>query len=162
MIGQPYIALAGAVAIFFAGWSVNGWRLNGNHTSELAERDRQALVVAQQVEAIGRAANTAISEADTKAWKGIEDDKNELKRLRGCVAARTCGVRIITATNPNDGAEATTPRGVVNDGLELDQDVQRRVLDLRESIGEDAKKLEYLQEYAQQCWKATQGAPSEK
>jgi hypothetical protein len=46
---------------------------------------------------------------------------------------------------------------VGHDTVELDSDVQRRVLDHREAIGEDARKLEYLQAYALQCWSASQG-----
>ena len=39
-----------------------------------------------------------------------------------------------------------------HDTIEIDPDVQRRVLDHREAIGEDTAKLEYLQDYARQCW----------
>ena len=147
---------AGATLAFSAGWQVNGWRLGGQHAAELAERDQQALAVAEQVMAIGRAANAAISTADAKAWKGLEDDKKELRRLRGCVADGTCGVRLITAEDrhgPGDPGAGS----VGHDTVELDPDVQRRVLDHREAIGEDAKKLEYLQAYARQCWRATDG-----
>ncbi|WP_239224659.1 lysis system i-spanin subunit Rz [Comamonas aquatica] len=146
------LAAVGAAMVFGAGWVANGWRLD----DQLAERDRQALAVAEQVMAIGRAANAAISTADAKAWKGLEDDKKELRRLRGCVADGTCGVRLITAedrhgpSNPGAGS-------VGHDTVELDPDVQRRVLDHREAIGEDARKLEYLQEFASQCWRAING-----
>ena len=149
------IALGAALA-FGAGWLVNGWRLDGQHAAELAQRDRQALAVAEQVMAIGRAANAAISTADAKAWKGLEDDKKELRRLRGCVADGTCGVRLITAQSghgPGDPGAGS----VGDDAITLDPDVQRRVLDHREAIGEDARKLEYLQAYARQCWRATDG-----
>lgn len=149
------IALGAALA-FGAGWLVNGWRLDGQHAAELAQRDRQALAVAEQVMAIGRAANAAISTADAKAWKGLEDDKKELRRLRGCVADGTCGVRLIAGEGrhrPSDPGAGS----VGHDTVELDPDVQRRVLDHREAIGEDARKLEYLRAYAEQCWRAIDG-----
>ena len=148
------VALLGAA--FVLGWLVNGWRLDGQHAAELAQRDRQALAVAEQVMAIGRAANAAISTADAKAWKGLEDDKKELRRLRGCVADGTCGVRFITKYVPTGGgASDSSPGSVGHDTVELDPDVQRRVLDHREAIGEDARKIEYLQAYALQCWRGT-------
>ena len=151
------IALGAALA-FGAGWLVNGWRLDGQHAAELAQRDRQALAVAEQVMAIGRAANAAISTADAKAWKGLEDDKKELRRLRGCVADGTCGVRLITKYVPTSGGTVAPGSGSVgHDTVELDPDVQRRVLDHREAIGEDARKLEYLRAYAEQCWRAIDG-----
>lgn len=148
-------AAVGAAFLFGAGWLSNGWRLTGQHANDLSERDRQVLVVAQQVMAIGQAANTAISEADTKAWKGLEHDKKELGRLRGCVAAGTCGVRLITKY-VNNGPSDSSPSSVGNDTVALDADLQHRVLDHRESLGEDEAKLTYLQAYALQCWKATQ------
>lgn len=149
---------AGATLAFSAGWQVNGWRLGGQHAAELAERDQQALAVAEQVMAIGRAANAAISTADAKAWKGLEDDKKELRRLRGCVADGTCGVRLITKYVPTGGgASDSSPGSVGHDTIEIDPDVQRRVLDHREAIGEDAAKIDYLQDYAVQCWRATDG-----
>lgn len=150
MSARALVAAVGAALVFGAGWVANGWRLDGQHAAELVQRDRQALAVAEQVMAIGRAANAAISTADAKAWKGLEDDKKELRRLRGCVADGTCGVRLIAAQSghgPGDPGAGS----VGDDAITLDPDVQRRVLDHREAIGEDARKLEYLQAYARQC-----------
>ncbi len=152
---QAIAAAVGAGLIFGAGWAANGWRLSDQHSAELAERDRQELVVAQQVMEIGRKANNAISQADTKAWKGLEDDKKELRRLRGCVADGTCGVRLITAEGSHGPGNPGSSR-VGHDTVALDSDVQRRVLDHREAIGEDDAKLKYLQDYATQCLGATQ------
>ena len=151
-------AIAAAVLaafLFGSGWLVNGWRLTGQHAQELAQRDQQDLVVAEQVMAIGREANASISTADAKAWKGLEDDKKELRRLRGCVADGTCGVRLI-AGQSGHGASDSSPGSVGHDTVELDPDVQRRVLDHREAIGEDAAKIDYLQDYAAQCWRSMQ------
>lgn len=143
-----------AAFLFGAGWASNGWRLSGQHAQELAKRDRQALEVADAIKQAGIEANNAISAADARAWKGLEDDKKELGRLRGCVAAGTCGVRLITKHVPaNSGASDSSPGSVGHDTIEIDPDVQRRVLNHREAIGEDAAKLEYLQDYATQCWR---------
>lgn len=148
---QAIAAAVGTALIFGAGWAANGWRLSDQHSAELAERDRKDLTIAQLVMEIGRQANNAISQADTKAWKGLEDDKKELRRLRGCVDDGTCGVRLITAEG-RGGASDSGSSSVGNDTVAIDADVQRRVLDHREALGEDARKLEYLHEYARQCW----------
>lgn len=145
------VALLGAA--FVAGWLVNGWRLTGQHAAELAQRDRQALALAEASKQIGIEANKVIAAAATKAWKGLEDDKKELNRLRGCVAAGTCGVRI-SATPAIGGDTPAGAGGLGDDAIDLSADVQRRVLDHREAIGEDAAKIEYLQAYALQCWRA--------
>lgn len=148
------VALLGAA--FVAGWMVNGWRLTGQHAQELAQRDQQALAMAEASKQIGIEANKVIAAAATKAWKGLEDDKKELNRLRGCVAAGTCGVRII-ATPAIGGDTPAGAGGLGDDAITLDAGVSGRVLDLREAIGQDAAKIEYLQAYALQCWRAAGG-----
>lgn len=157
------LMFAALIAIVFgAGWIVNGWRLEAGHAQELAQRDREALEVAVAVMQGGIEANNAISDADKRAWKGLEDDKKELNRLRGCVAAGTCGVRLITKHVPaNSGASDSGTSGVGHDTIEIDTDVQRRVLNHREAIGEDQRKIEYLQAYAMQFWRANQSRAPE-
>jgi len=155
---KALIAALVAAFLFGAGWLTNGWRLSGQHAQELAERDRQALNVAEGIKQAGIAANNAISDADKRAWKGLEDDKEELNRLRGCVADRTCGVRLITKYVPTGGgASDSSPGSVGHDTIEIDPDVQRRVLDHREAISEDQRKIEYLQNYSEVCWHARRG-----
>lgn len=154
---KALIALALIAIIFASGWTVQGWRLSGQHAQELTERDRQDLAMAEAIKQAGIEANNAISAADARAWKGLEDDKKELDRLRGCVADRTCGVRLITKYVPTSGgASDSSPSSVGHDTIEIDPDVQRRVLELREAISEDAAKLKYLQHYASLCSRATQ------
>ena len=157
---RALIVLALAAILFTvgvaSGWVVQGWRLSGQHATEMAQRDRDDLALAAAIKQAGIEANNAISAADARAWKGLEDDKKELGRLRGCVADRTCGVRLITKYVPTGGgASDSSPSSVGHDTIEIDPDVQRRVLDHKEAIGEDAAKLEYLQDYARQCWQVT-------
>lgn len=152
---QTLIAALVAAFLFGAGWVSNGWRLSGQHAQELAKRDGNALAMAEAAKQIGIEANNVISAADARAWKGLEGDKKELDRLRGCVAAGTCGVRLITKyvqLEPSDSGSSS----LGDDTIALDPDVQRRVLDLRESIGEDQRKIEYWQEYGMACWRSTQ------
>ncbi|QTW18073.1 lysis system i-spanin subunit Rz [Comamonas kerstersii] len=143
-----------AALLFGAGWVSNGWRLSGQHAQELAKRDREALAMAEAVKQIGIETNNTISAADAAAWKGLEDDKKELDRLRGCVAAGTCGVRLITKY-VRDGSSDSGASGMGDDTIALDPDVQRRVLDHREAISADQRKIAYLQSYAVQCWRGS-------
>lgn len=144
-----------AAFLFGAGWVTQGWRLAGQHAQELAKRDSEALKVAEAIKQAGIEANNVISDADARAWKGLEDDKKELGRLRGCVTAGTCGVRFITKyVQPESGDSGASSVG--HDTVEIDADVQRRVLDHRGAISEDQRKIEYLQDYALQCWRTTQ------
>jgi len=152
IIAAVIAAVIVAGLIFGAGVLVEGWRLGGKHSQELAKRDRDALEMAESVRLAGIAANNAISDADQRAWKGLEDDKKELDRLRSCIADRTCGVRLITKY-VRDGRSDSGSSSVGNDSVELDADVQQRVLDHKQSISEDQRKIEYLQEYAQVCWR---------
>lgn len=155
MKAKALIAALVAAFLFGAGWVSNGWRLSGRHAQELAKRDRDALAIAEAAKQIGIEANNTISAADAAAWKGMEDDKKELNRLRDCVAAGTCGVRLITKYVRDSGLSDSGASSLGNDTITLDPDVQRRVLDHRESISEDQRKLEYWQEYGLACWSAT-------
>lgn len=143
------------LAIAFAGgWLVQGWRMSSQIADLKREHSEQALIMAEAAKQIGIEANNIISAADARAWKGLEDDKKELNRLRGCVAAGTCGVRLITKY-VRDGGSDSGASGMGNDTVALDSDVQRRVLDHREAIDEDRRKIEYWQEYGMACWSAT-------
>lgn len=160
LVRAKRLMLIASAAIFFVGgWVVNDWRLTGQMADLKREYAEQALAMADAAKQIGIEANNAISAADARAWKGLEDDKKELDRLRGCVAAGTCGVRLIKKYVPTDGgASDSSTSSVGHDTIELDTDVQRRVLDLREAIEEDRRKIEYLQEYAREVWEALQKA----
>ena len=69
-------------------------------------------------------------------------------------------MRLITADGRH-GPGNPSSSSVGHDTVALDADVQRRVLDHREAIGEDAAKLKYLQDYASQCLRATQARSAE-
>ena len=156
---QTLMQLALVAIIFLCGaaggWVVNGWRMGEQHAQELAGRDRDARALAEAAKQIGIEANNVISDADARAWKGLEDDQKELDRLRSCVADGTCGVRLITKYVPTDsGGSDSSPGSVGHDTIEIAPDVQRRVLDLREAIDQDRRKIEYLQAYSLACWQA--------
>lgn len=151
------LALAGA---FAAGWAVQGWRadavlaqLRQVHAGVLADIATKTRTAADAVRAYERQAGLALAAADKKSTEELSNAKAETQRLRDCVRAGTCGVRIITryVDQPGGpGAAAAAACGVGDDAITLDAGVSERVLDLRDAIAEDAAKLSYLQQYAGQ------------
>ena len=156
--------VAGLLLGTLAGWVAQGWRADAamaqarqQHAETLRDISEKSAAVAAAVRKAEQAANTAINEADKAATKRIADAKQETDRLRACVAAGTCGVRIKTVyvrDSSSGGSADTSSRTVGDAALELDAETGLRVLDLRESIQLDAEKLSYLQQYARQCWSA--------
>ena len=116
---------------------------------------------AQARDAVARyeiAAQSQLADKDTQHYKELTHAKTETDRMRACVAAGTCGVRIITRS-ASCAAGGAMPQdagaGRVGDGaIGLDDDTAGRVLDLRESVQSDAAKLAYLREYARACYRA--------
>ena len=156
--------LAGAIAGACA-WYAQGWRmgeqlagLKATHTETL-----QAIVdkTAQARAAVARyelAAHAQLADKDAQFYKELTHAKSESDRLRACVAAGACGVRIITRSTAC-AARGDVPQdagaGSVGDGaVALDGDTAGRVLNLRESVQSDAAKLAYLREYASACWRS--------
>ncbi|WP_291591563.1 MULTISPECIES: lysis system i-spanin subunit Rz [Comamonas] len=152
------LVLAGA---FIVGWTAQGWRsdaalsqLRQDHAGVLAAIAIKTRAAADAVRAYERQAGLALAAADKKSTEDLNHAKAETQRLRDCVRAGTCGVRIITryadqpsGTGPADAAAG----GVGDDTITLDAGVSERVLDLRDAIAEDSAKLRYLQRYAEQC-----------
>lgn len=152
-IGGLILALAGA---FFAGWSSNGWRLN-------AEHDRERLELAQQA---ARQLDAMTADRDDKAGKlATSNDKhlaelkgaqNETNRLRDCLRAGTCGLRIAAncpaAQSPGI---ATAPSVDYGTGAELTADAESAYFALRDGIDRTETKLAACQDELR-----TRAAPS--
>lgn len=150
-------AIAAAVLaafLFGSGWLVNGWRLTGQHAQELAQRDQQALALAEASKQIGIRANEIIAAADAKGVKGIADAKAETERMRRCIAAGTCGVWIKSSAADGGVPGDSTPSSLGNAASGITGEAVGRVLDLWDAVDADAAKLDYLQTYADQCWRA--------
>lgn len=155
------LALAGA---FAAGWVAHGWRsdaalaqLRQDHAGVLADIATKTRAAADAVRAYERQAGLALAAADKKHTEDLNHAKAETQRLRDCVRAGTCGVRIVTryvGQPVGDGGADAGAGGVGDDAITLDAGVSERVLDLRDAIAEDAAKLGYLQQYAEQCQRA--------
>lgn len=156
--------LAGALA-FAGAWQIQAWRmgeqlagLKASHAQTLqtiADKTAQARAAVARYEL---AANAQLADKDATHYKELTHAQSETARMRACVAAGTCGVRIITRTAAC-AAGGAVPQdagaGGLGDGaVALDGETAGRVLDLRESVAADAAKLAYLREYAQACYRA--------
>ena len=160
-----YIRLLVGIALFATGWSVNGWRKDADladvkrqHAEVLAGIARKTTDAVTAVRKLEQAANSAISTADKSATERIAKNDQENRSLRACVAAGTCGVRIITRSTAcaagGDVPQDAGAGGVGDGAVALDDAAANRVLDLRESVQSDAAKLAYLREYASACYRA--------
>ena len=152
-------------ALFATGWMVNGWRAGAElaavqqrHSEVLRDIADKTTKTVQAVQKAATAANQAISAADQKSIERIAKNDEENSRLRACVAAGTCGVRIITksavCSSVGAGPADSSAGGLGDAAIELDPEAGQRVLDLRASVQLDAEKLEYLRAYAESCWRA--------
>ena len=169
MIPALYTHVAAALlsgALAFAGaWTAQGWRLGAQLASlktghaetlrEIADKTSKASDAVRKYEA---SVADQLADKDVQHYQELTHAKTETDRLRACVAAGACGVRIITRTAAC-AAGGAMPQdagaGRVGDGaIGLDDDTAGRVLDLRESVAADAAKLAYLLEYAQTCWRS--------
>ena len=152
------LVLAGA---FAAGWLAQGWRAGAElakvrqaHAEVLASIATKTRETADAVRAYEQRAGQALSAADKKHTEDLNHEKAETQRLRDCVRAGTCGVRIVTryANRPGgDGTTDTTGSSVGDATCTLNAGVSESVFDLRDAIAADTAALSYLQDYARQC-----------
>ena len=154
--------LAGALA-FAGAWQVQAWRMGAQLASlkathaetlrEIADKTSKASDAVRKYEA---GVADQLADKDATHHKELTNAQSETARMRACVAAGTCGVRIITRSTAcaagGDVPQDAGPGGMGDGALALDADTAGRVLDLRESVQSDAAKLAYLRDYAQACW----------
>ena len=153
-------AIAGACAWYAQGWRM-GEQLAGVKASHAETMQAIADKTAQARAAVARyelAAHAQLADKDAQHYQELTHAKTETDRLRACVAAGACGVRIITrSTACAAGGDVPQDAGAVGVGdgaVALDGETAGLVLDLRESVQSDAAKLAYLRDYAQACWRA--------
>ena len=156
--------LAGALA-FAGAWQVQAWRmgeqlasLKATHAETLQAIADKTAKAREAVRKYETGVADPLADKDATHYKELTHAQSETARMRACVAAGACGVRIITRS-ASCAAGGAVPQdagaGGVGDGaIGLDDDTAGRVLDLRESVQSDAAKLAYLQEYASACYRA--------
>ena len=156
--------LAGALA-FAGAWKIQAWRMGeqlaGVKASHAQTMQAIADKTAQARAAVARyelAANAQLADKDAQHYQELTHAQSETARMRACVAAGTCGVRIITRSTAcaagGDVPQDAGAGGMGDGAISLDDAAANRVLDLRESVAADAAKLAYLRDYAQACWRA--------
>ena len=124
------------------------------HAHVLADISDKARAAADQVREREGRIQAALAAADDRHTRELAHAKTETDRLRACIRAGTCGVRIVTVAardNGRDRPQDAAPGCVGDAAGALDAGVAERVLDLRDAIAADAAALGYLQEYARQC-----------
>ncbi len=164
-----YIKTAIVASIFMigaaSGYIAQGWRMGEQLAGLKAGHAKTLLAIADKAakarDAVARYeadVHTRLADKDTQHYKELTHAKTETDRLRACVAAGACGVRIITRSTAcaagGDVPKDAGAGGVGDGAVALDDAAANRVLDLRESVQADAAKLAYLREYAQACWRA--------
>ena len=149
-----------AIGLFAAGWLVQGWRLSAQisglkttHAETLRDISEKTLAAQAALNKYNLTNTKALAQLDEQKTQEVTNAKLETARLRRCIAAGTCGVRLnsaASAASSRGAADAAAP-GMDNEAAAIHGDLQQRVLDLRDAITEDSAALEYLQEYAKQC-----------
>ena len=156
--------LAGALA-FAGAWQIQAWRMGEQLAGVKASHAQTMQAIADKTAKASEAVRKyeagvadQLADKDATHHKELTNAQSETARMRACVAAGTCGVRIITratACTAGGGLPKDAGPGSVGDGaISLDDAAANRVLDLRESVAADAAKLAYLLEYAQTCWRS--------
>lgn len=155
------VAAGVALALAFgAGWVAQGWRKDVQLQSQRVQYAKTLQAIAEKTAAARdavqeqeRQMTTQLAELDKQKMEEINAAKSETSRLRRCIAAGTCGVRLNStagAASSRGAADASAP-GMDDAAPALDAALQQRVLDLRDAIAEDSAALEYLQGYAKRC-----------
>ena len=153
-------AIAGACA-----WYAQGWRMGEQLASLKADHAQTMQAIADKTAKASEAVRKyeagvadQLASKDTQHYQELTHAKTETDRLRACVAAGACGVRIITRSTAcaagGDVPQDAGAGGVGDGAVALDDAAANRVLDLRESVQSDAAKLAYLREYATSCYRA--------
>ena len=156
--------LAGALA-FAGAWQIQAWRMGEQLAGVKASHAQTMQAIADKTAKASEAVRKyeagvadQLADKDVQHYQELTHAQSETARMRACIAAGTCGVRIITRSTAcaagGDVPQDAGPGSVGDGAIDLDDDTAGRVLDLRESVQADAAKLAYLQEYAKSCYRA--------
>ena len=156
--------LAGALA-FAGAWQIQAWRMGEQLAGVKASHAQTMQAIADKTAKASEAVRKyeagvadQLADKDVQHYQELTHAQSETARMRACIAAGTCGVRIITRSTAcaagGDVPQDAGAGGVGDGAVELDPATAGRVLDLRESVQSDAAKLAYLQEYAKSCYRA--------
>lgn len=159
MIPSPRLLIAaGALTVaFLAGWWTNGTRWEARTSQEARERAESGRQAAIRAAAMQRELSDArdvlaarLQLSDDQHAKALETAQHETNRLRDCVAAGTCGLRVLArcpAPGVPEPASSASSAGVdPGTGAELDGAAGPAYFALRDGIDQAAAKLSACQE----------------
>lgn len=138
-----WLAAAGLAAAFAAGWAANGWRLGANHAAEALARSQATVRWMEAADAERLALQTKLTASDDAAAAKLRSAQDETNRLRDCLRAGTCGLRVnVAAPRCPDLPEAAPGAGVDSAaGARLDPDAESAYFALRDGIDRVQAKL---------------------
>ena len=159
-----FMWLGAALAFFGLGFGAKQLQANAQlstvraeHAQEKSAAYRTALAAQQQLDAERGRKVEAVAAIDTEQTKLLGKDREDLERLRACVAAGTCGVRIVGAKCPASAGSVPTIASGAGMGVgaspELDADARQTYFTLREGIAVKERQLAACQQYVQEVSK---------
>jgi len=133
-LGAPALV----VAAFFGGWTVNGWRLDARGADAA-----QAATVALQTSVRQREALALkLSQANDAALSELQGAQSETNKLRDCLRAGTCGLRVAAQCPEATAASAGLDIGAA---AELTPNAGRAYFALRDGIDRASSQLSACQ-----------------
>lgn len=145
-------AIAACAVLFFAGWTVNGWRMGENIVSIQAEHAKERDELQSRINHANDAARSA-QLALSEQIQVINDEnqklQDDLARARDDVST---GRRVVyvKATCPTvSGADSYSPAGDPGRAARLDADSGQRYMAFRSAYAEQLRALKVCRAYAQ-------------
>lgn len=137
MTGYAKLAVALLLAVlgFGAGWTSNGWRLDAARQRDVAAERTATLAAVRAADDEREAWATRQAAIDETNSRALREAKDETSKLRDCVAAGTCGLRI-AATCRRADLPGTPAGGGVDTGASprLTADAEQAYFALRDGI----------------------------
>lgn len=163
MLGVLVLAAAG-------GWFINGWRLHGTietlnaiHARETEQAATAAKTELARAQAQRDVLAATFAGVDSTGLAKLKEDANETERLRTCLRAGTCGVRIKATCPANPASLSASAAGSSVDsgaGAVLTGPAESDYLALRGGIASATRKLDACQT-ALGCTTGQRGCPTQ-
>lgn len=140
------VLIAGALG-FGGGYKVADWRFTAQANGEALERARRAEKALATVIIERDALAGALAAKNDKNLTALKDAQNETNRLRDCLRAGTCGLRVAVAcTNPAGPQSPARPGVDSGTGAELAEPARRAYFALRDGIDRSSAQLAACQD----------------
>lgn len=135
-----WLALIGG---FSGGWAANGWRLEAQYAdaaSKVAKEAKDALTAAMtERDELAK----KLTETNDAALAELQGAQNETNRLRDCLRAGTCGLRVAAKCPEGSGTPGASVD--INAGAELAESARQSYFALRDGIDRASAQLSACQ-----------------